>query len=546
MNNLDKTEIKRLQNWAVFGLIILNLIAFVFVSDKIYFRLDMTQGKKYSISKPTVELLKKLDNEMIIEYYYNDKFKAHTEMAPVVQYVEDILNEYERASKKHLNVLVKELSYDNPNDAEKIADLEGVGINPVPLQERQKAEERTSLGFSGIIIKYKGENKVIPVIFNDIAFEYTLDAEINKLIEKESNKIGLVFALNDKDYNQEYQYVNYLLSNEFGNPVMIESGKPIPNEVSALVIIGGNNISDYDTYQIDQFLLNNGKAFIALGGVNVILTQGMPFGIPSDSKLIDLLSSYGIKINTDIVGDNDSYTPYMEKIQNMFLKEHRYPIWPKINSNNFSKKHAAVDGMTSLNLFWPSSITVDEKIKKQTDVLFHTTENAFSLKEQYQLTLDAYMYPMQKAEGALDIGCAFEGKINSYFSDKVLPSGEGIDETTQNNKLESGNAKIVVVANDYFLNDNFLSQDQEGRFFLLNSLDWLTKDNSLIQIRNKGKFNRPLYKAGNEIQLANRKSFIIIFSTVVTPIIFIILACLAFVFRHIKNESFKRKIEEKK
>ena len=59
MNNLDKTEIKRLQNWAVFGLIILNLIAFVFVSDKIYFRFDMTEGKKYSISRPTINLLKK-------------------------------------------------------------------------------------------------------------------------------------------------------------------------------------------------------------------------------------------------------------------------------------------------------------------------------------------------------------------------------------------------------------------------------------------------------------------------------------------------------
>ena len=192
------------------------------------------------------------------------------------------------------------------------------------------------------------------------------------------------------------------------------------------------------------------------------------------------------------------------------------------------------------------SITIDEKIKNQTDVLFHTTKNSFSLKEKYQLTLDAYAYPIQKPEGEFTIGCSFEGKLNSYFSDKELPVGEGIDETTKNNKLETGNAKAVIVANDYFLNDNFLGQDQEGRFFLLNSLDWLTKDNSLIQIRNKGKFNRPLYKASNEMQLSKRKNFIIVFSTVIIPIIFILLACLAFVFRHMKNESFKRKIEEKK
>src|SRR4030042_6892370 len=137
MKQLDKLNINRIQIWVIYILIILNIIAFILLSDKIYFGLDLTKGKRFSISKPTVELIRKVnkENPLIIQYYYNDKFKEHSAMTAIAQYVEDILNEYDRASRGSVEVIIKELSYEK--DAALIDDLEKMGIIQFPLSERE-------------------------------------------------------------------------------------------------------------------------------------------------------------------------------------------------------------------------------------------------------------------------------------------------------------------------------------------------------------------------------------------------------------------------
>ena len=111
MKKIDKQDTNRMQIWIIYILIILNIIAFILLSDKIYFRFDMTEGKKFSISNPTKELLKKINKEkpLIIEYYYNDKFKEHSAMSLIAQYIEDILNEYKRISNGSIDIIIKTL-----------------------------------------------------------------------------------------------------------------------------------------------------------------------------------------------------------------------------------------------------------------------------------------------------------------------------------------------------------------------------------------------------------------------------------------------------
>ncbi|HPO50784.1 MAG TPA: Gldg family protein, partial [Spirochaetota bacterium] len=91
MKKIQQIDIKKIYSWAIFTLAVLNIIVFIFIANKIYFRLDLTEGQKYSISKPSVEILKDLQDQLIIEYYYNDKSKEVSEMALVIQYVVDML-----------------------------------------------------------------------------------------------------------------------------------------------------------------------------------------------------------------------------------------------------------------------------------------------------------------------------------------------------------------------------------------------------------------------------------------------------------------------
>lgn len=539
MKELDKLNIKKIQIWAIYILIILNIIAFILLSDKIYFRLDLTKGNRFSVSKPTVELIRKInkENPLIIQYYYNDKFKQHSGMAPVAQYVEDILNEYDRSSRGSVEVIIKELSYEK--DAALIDDLEKMGIMQFPLSEREKAESKTLLGISGITLKHEDKFSIIPIIYSDTGFEYNLDLEIKKLIEKDRGTLGIINTISSRPFESEYTVVNTAARNAFSDVKMIASGENIPPEVSVLMIIGGEGLTDYDIFQIDQFLMNGGKAFIALGGINIIMNPqyGM-FGMPNESKLFDLLAHYGMKINIDMIGDNDSFNPYMQQ-GDFGYTPYRYPVWPRITSLNVNKNHPSTDGLEGLNLFWASSIDIDDKIKNNAVSLFHTTENSWTEKENFQIAVEQYMYQNKQGEKSFNMGYAFKGKLESYFKEKDVPENKDGTGKFTGNKLDQGETQMIVMGNDFFLWDKVINSDQDSQIFLMNSFDSFSKDQSLIEIRKKGKFNKPLDRITNDSQFKFRKNIIIIASTFIVPLLFIALAIIVYLLRNIKNKKIK-------
>ena len=529
------------RSWIIFGIIIVNIIAFMILTNSIYLRLDMTKNKNYSISKPTVELLKKLDSKMTIEYYYNDKFKENNEMGLIAQYVEDILGEYERAGRGNVSVIIKQLDLDK--DAEKVDELKKQGIQAIPLSQRQKAESKTSLGLSGILITYKNTPKAIPFVFEDTGFEYVFDSEIKKLIDKDSDTVGVVFGMADKDYYQDFRVVQNQLAEEFKTVKLINSGENIPDDVSVIFIIGGAKLTDYDIFQIDQFLMRGGKAFISFGGVNVIINQqyGQMIGIAAESKLFDLLSGYGLKVNKDMIGDHDSSVPFPDNQGQL----HDYPTWLKVVSSSFDKKNPVLNGLSELYFFWSSSIDVDPKIKDQTSILAKTTNNSWAITDNFRLNYDNPMFkiPGQKS---YNIMCSFSGDLDSYFKDKNAPENKNGVDKFNGKKLDRGNAKIILISDEYFLWDVFLRQPpmEDDRLLLANSLDWLSKDKSLIEIRNKGKFFNPLNKAVHKDEADFYKTIIIIISTVVVPLLFIGLAVFLYISRYRKNQILKNKFKK--
>jgi ABC-type uncharacterized transport system involved in gliding motility auxiliary subunit len=79
MNKTEAMKLKKRESSVIFLLILVNIVLFYFLMGKVYLRVDCTQGKKYSISQPTVDLLKKVDNKLVINYYYENVVKKHKE-----------------------------------------------------------------------------------------------------------------------------------------------------------------------------------------------------------------------------------------------------------------------------------------------------------------------------------------------------------------------------------------------------------------------------------------------------------------------------------
>lgn len=522
MNKMESTKVKKNQSWVIFLLVVVNVVLFYFLMGKLYFRVDLTEGKKYSVSKPTVELLKKLDNKLVINYYYEKRCKEVPGISQVIQYVDDMLQEYEAHGKGMVDYRKEELSFDNQNHKEKIAEIEKLGVRTVALSQNEATESKSTLGFSGIVFNYKGKNSSIGVIFNDARFEYMVDVEITKLLGNSKERVGLLLSSGNRTLEKDFRYLYQYVTNEYPDAEVIYSLNELSEEISTVLLVGGENLSDYEVYQLDQFMMNGGKLFWLVNGVKLNFEN--PYGppaTPSSNKVIDMVASYGITVNKDLVGDNLSYNPVAQR-GNLFIERMRYPLWIKVVSENINKKSLIVDDFDVVNLFWASSIQVADSLKEKVEPLLKTTKQAWSMADNFKIDVDTYKYPLQEGAQQYLLGCTYAGPLVSYFKEKEIPEPpEGVEE--RKGKLSEGSGKLIVIANEDFLSNDFLNRDDE-LLIALNGLDWLTKDGSLIKIRNKGKFTKPLNKVNNLSLFEMYKNLIITFTTILIPVFFLFLA----------------------
>jgi len=489
--------------------------------DKMYVRFDFTEGKKYSLSKPTTDIVRKLDNKLVINYYYEKRAKEAPGFNQVIQYINDTLKEYEGISKGMIEYKVNELSYENPDHRQKIDEIEQKGIRTVSLSQTEGTEQKSTLGFSGITLDYKGKSSVMGVLFSDQRFEYNLDVEIQKLVGQSNHKVGIYVSSVDKTLENNYRSAYRYIANEYSELKNITNTSEITEDLEVLILIGGDLLSNDDIFYIDQFVMKGGKLICLTNGVKLNLNNqyGGPQAFPSGNKIIDLLRNYGITINKDLVGDNESYNPVVQRNNIGLPEKFRYPLWIKVTSDNINKKNPIVEDFDDFNLFWASSITFDESIKDNVDVLIKTTKKAWSMDNDYKVDLDTYKYPVQEGNNQYNLGIIYDGKVKSYFIDKTkdIPNKEIVP-------ILEGNSKIMVVANEEFVTNDFVVNRDDELLMLLNVIDSFTKDGSLIQIRNKGRFIKPLNKIYNVEMLVTLKNVIIFITTYLLPILILVIA----------------------
>ncbi len=110
-----------------------------------------------------------------------------------------------------------------------------------------------------------------------------------------------------------------------------EKLEDIRKEINGLFIIGAKEIDEEIVKKIDDFIVNDGKIFIATSTIDY--NPQNPYGItPIKSKLFDLFESYGIKYNNNIILDKRAPTIFLGGNFQTY-----YP-WILIDKSNIVKK----------------------------------------------------------------------------------------------------------------------------------------------------------------------------------------------------------------
>ena len=274
--------VKRLMSPAGLALLFVALVAFNVVLSAVPARIDLTEGRVYTLSDGTRQVLAKLDAPVVLRFYYTQSGDTSVPVAlnTFAKRVQDLLAEYVAASNGRL--VLERLNPEPDSDAEDAATRDGIDALATPNQEKfylGLAIERRDAA-SAAATKGGGAAKgdgakashvvAIPVLSpeRERLLEYDITRAIAQAMQAQRPVIGVMSAIPVFGRPMELMLgrlptgpwiaIQELQRNFDVRPVPMESTR-IPDEVKVLLVIHPRDISEAGEYAIDQFLMRGGR-----------------------------------------------------------------------------------------------------------------------------------------------------------------------------------------------------------------------------------------------------------------------------------------------
>ena len=530
--------------------VIATVVGLNILANHFFFRLDLTEEKRFTINNATKNLLKNLDDEVYVKVYLTGKgipagFKR---LENAVRETLDEFQIYGGTKIKYAFIDLNSEYKDEKTRNEKIVQLAQKGIPPTNAMANEDGKKTQSLIIPGAVITYKGKeiatlllkgNKLSSPqqILNQSyeGVEYQLASAIKNITANQKKKIGFFVNYSKLPAVNQLDLIGALKKNYELYPVDLRQSPTLDGLDAVLVMKPDQVFNDDDKYKIDQFIINGGKALFFIDAVKVdsVAREGSLAQIQSVG-LEDLLFKYGVRLNPNLIKDAQMCAAIPLDVGNFGNKANiqlvPWQYYPLINTFGkspivknldaiYTKYVGSLDtvkanGISKIPLLMTSRYT---QILKAPAVMSYNFANK---------KLDANEY---KA-GVQIVGVLLEGKFESLFTNRILPS----DSRSTTFKSEGKSSKIIVCSDgDIPVNDFDKTQNMPlplgfdkysgntfaNKDFVLNAIDYLLDDNGVITARNKEVVLRPLDK----VALQDEREYWQMINLVV-PIVVLILA----------------------
>jgi gliding-associated putative ABC transporter substrate-binding component GldG len=525
---METKKIKNRSEVLIYILAILGLVVVVnYIGTRGFKRVDMTEGKEYSISQSTKKSLKSLNDIITIKVFFSKNLPHH--MNRTVTDVKDILAEYQAYAGKNLHIIWQ----DPAESPEAKQAAQSLGIPEVQLQTFEKDKAQLLNAYLGIAILYEDKKETIPVVQNLQNLEYDLTMGIMKVSRTSVPTVGIVkldtlpelppqFADKmDQSGKTEKQFeilYQKLRENYTVQTVDLSNGSPIDSSIKTLIVPGVINLNDRKVYEIDQFFMNGGKLIVLADAVTVSLQYGVN-AIPQESKLLDLLESYGVKVEKNLVLDASCGQVSIPQRVGPFTMNVPvpYPYFPRLGAHSFDKNNPAVATLSDVIMPWASTLTltvdkvegtniITDSTKVKASVLAQTSEKSWVNASNFNLNPQQQWAAPKDQTGKYTLAAYLTGNFKSYFAGKGIPpkSTPSLDTLSKINLQPDPadanratipgnvNGRLVVIGDADFASGQNAGASPNNVTMLVNLVDWLSLDNNLISIRTRSLKDRTI------------------------------------------------------
>ncbi len=445
-----------------------------FIASRHFFKVDLTKHQLYEVSDASKEIMNGLEDIVKVQVIFSDKLPPN--LFAVRQYVDDMLDEL--SSYAGGNLLVEFL---NPEDPDVRNEALRMGIPQIQMNIVEKDKLEVKNGFLGIAVTYGDRFEVLPVVQNILNVEYDLVASVKKVISDETKVVGFVTGHDEppletrievSQQGDSYSFLKRALDRNYNVKSVDLLNEESLSDVDTLVLAGSKtSYSEEEIGRIDQFFMKGGHLVVLLDGV--LVSPDLKAGL-NDLGLDDLFSHYGFSIEDrlalDVLNERASFN---QGFVNFIVS---YPFWIKGIKDNFDPESPIVNQLDSVVFPWTSPLSFTEAEGVKVTPLARTTKAAWANGEPFNLDPNSIQTVPEK--GQFTLAAILDGDFKPFSEP---------DES-----FEVSPGRILVVGNSYFVTDRFLRLFGQNLTFIMNAIDYLTLDESLITIRSKSAFDLPL------------------------------------------------------
>lgn len=512
--------------------VVLVLLLVYFISSSHFFRLDLTEEKRYSISDNTKELLSNLDDKVEVTVYLDGDLNSG--FLQLKKATKEMLDEFKVYAGDKLVY-----KFENPSDAKsakarekKFADLESRGLRRIPVYDKDaEGNPIMRVIFPWAEIKTKNSRRAVNLLKNVPGrsaeenlnmsaqnLEYELTNALRVLTVKEITKIA--FLEGHGELNEAY---TYSIAETLREYYQIDYGSIIENpdeldDYAAMIVAGPTQkFSEKDKYVLDQYLMKGGKILWLVDGARVALdsltTASETASIPLDVNLSDQLFRYGVRINPVLLQDVQCTKIPVNVSREGDQPDFKPAPWyysPLLLANPY---HSVSKGITPVKTQFASSIDFvgDSTKLKKTELLVTSAsthiQSVPSIVSMDIIRVEKSGYYFNRRNQI--VAAAIEGEFTSVFKNRMIPQGV---KTNVKTIEQSKPTKIIVVADaDVIKNDvqgygenimpvklgydNYMNQQFGNSDFVLNAVNYLTDDSGWMELRGREIKLRLLNKA---------------------------------------------------
>lgn len=508
---------KKKRSYIFKGLLLLCLLLIVnTLASSFFFRIDLTEDKRYTLSQPAKQVVNEVVEPLIVDVFLEGDFPSEFRKLQIE--TRQMLEEF-NAYNNHI-----QFNFVNPLEGDAEANevatqFYHLGMTPARINVVENGRSSESIIFPWAMANYKEKSVIVPLMRNQTGatsqerinnsvqqLEYAFADAFGKLLNPKHKKIAVMrgngelpdILLSDfiKSLQAYYFVAPFTLDSVANNPEgTLEQLKEYDMILEAKPT---ESFSEKEKFVLDQYLMHGGKAIWLLDRVvmetdSLFNESGSAFALPGDLNLDDYFFKYGVRVNPNLVQDLYSAPLVLASGagNNTQFNPHPWLYYPlAISLDN----HAINNNIEAVRFEYASAIdTLKNDITKT--VLLATSPLTRTQGTPAEISLDQIQQepnPDSFQAGSQALAVLLEGQFTSVYENRIKPF-------SLTNPLDNGKESQMLVISDGDIIKNDLQQGQSlelgfDRFtgmtygnkeFLLNAVNFMLDDQRLVEIRSK-------------------------------------------------------------